>query len=149
MDVKAMHAGLARRAEEYGLHFEGVDILANSRLAATGVEFARDAGRHLQYTRRMFTAYFSEGRNIGETETVLAVAADVGLDPEALREALAENRYGPRIVAVEEEAHRWGVTGVPTFIVNESHRIVGAQPLAVFRELFERLVGQGQGSPRS
>jgi hypothetical protein len=76
MDVGAMHAGLRRRAAEYGLAFNGTDLLSNSRLAALGGESARDAGRHHEYAMGMFAAYFAAEKLVAP---LAAVAAPLGL----------------------------------------------------------------------
>jgi predicted DsbA family dithiol-disulfide isomerase len=136
-----MRTGLQRRAADFGLPFEGPDMLSNSRLAILAGEAARDAGRHHEYARLMFTAYFVHGENIGDLAVVLRVAERAGLDKAEVQAALAEERYADRLAANAAEARRWGVTGVPTFVVNESYRVVGAQPLQVFREVLSGVAG--------
>jgi len=71
-------------------------------------------------------------------QTILDVAASCGLDKAALEEALTERKYASRIDAFKNMACREGINGVPTFIVNERHRLVGAQPLDRFREFLKR-----------
>jgi predicted DsbA family dithiol-disulfide isomerase len=87
----------------------------------------------------MFKAYFEELANIGETETVVQVAASVGLDGGELRAALAAGRYR----AAVDDGIAWsraiGVTAIPTFVFDERYGVVGAQEYETFRLMMEKL----------
>jgi len=72
-------------------------------------------------------------------DVILGAAHSAGLDTEALATALREGRYRARLREAQEESERYGVTGVPAFIVEEQYKIVGAQPLEVFRETLHRV----------
>ena len=65
---------------------------------------------------------------------LMAIAKKSGLDTEGLREALQSQRYSSRLEKVHHEAQQSGITSAPTFVINGRHRIVGAQPLEVFRK---------------
>ncbi len=64
---------------------------------------------------------------------------EVGLDPEELKRSLVDGLYRTRIEEGMKEAARYGITAVPTFIINKIHRIVGAQPLESFRDKLRRI----------
>jgi len=51
-----------------------------------------------------------------------------------LRSALETGKYRKQLDKVKEAAAGLGVTAAPTFIINNADRIVGAQPIEVFRE---------------
>lgn len=138
---KDMQAGLAARCRELSLAFQAPELLSNSRLAVEAAEFARDAGKHAVFHRAALTAYFGEGRDIGDLAVLQELAAAVGLDAAALSEALDKGRYADRRVAAEGEAHRLHITGVPTFVFNDGARVVGAQPIEHFRRLFTAMLG--------
>jgi predicted DsbA family dithiol-disulfide isomerase len=72
---------------------------------------------------------------VGDVEVLARAAETVGLDPVALRAALASGGYADRRQAAEQEARRLGITGVPTYIFPDGARIVGAQPLEHFRRV--------------
>lgn len=152
-----MHDMLRSRAAEFGLPFSAPLVLSNSRLAILAAEHARELGSHEALNRRLFTAYFAEGLDIGDIEVLAALGAEVGLDPAALRHSLLTDTYAHRLAGAEREARRLGITGVPTFFIapgppdaqssiggetqsgadeqsgRQPLRIVGAQPLAAFR----------------
>lgn len=166
MDLAPMHEMLRERSAEFGLPFAPPRLLANSRSAILAAEYARDHARFPEFSRRVFSAYFAEGRNIGEIEVLEAAAEEAGLDPEGLARSLKDGEYQDRLLASEADARRLGITGVPTFFIEGpptigepptigrpptddsasvasaraktlSRRIVGAQPLEVFRKALE------------
>ena len=130
---------LASRAEELGLPYNPAKILANSALALAGAEFARDQGRFEEFHREMLEAVFARGQNIGLQEVIAETAKRAGLDAAEMLGAIEQNRYQERLQQSQELGQQLGVTGVPTFIVNDRYAIVGAQPLERFREIFDSL----------
>ena len=137
---KDMQAALAARCRELGLALRAPEVLSNSRLAIEAAEFARDAGKHGEFHRAVLAAYFARGRDIGDVGVLQEAALEVGIDPEALAGSLAEGRWAPKRIAVEQEAHRLGVHAVPTFLFDDGARVQGAQPLEYFRRLFAAML---------
>src|SRR5258706_11134072 len=70
---------ISSMAESVGLAMKPPSVLTNSRLALVAAEFARDSGAdHEAFEERVYRAYFNEGANIGDRETGLQLAGDVG-----------------------------------------------------------------------
>jgi predicted DsbA family dithiol-disulfide isomerase len=134
-----MYQDLRRSGAQYGITFGDVKLLSNSRLSLEAGEYARDHGRFHAFHEEIFRAYFTGVKDIGRIEVILEAACSAGLDTEALATALREGRYRARLREAQEESERYGVTGVPAFIVEDKYKIVGAQPLEVFREVLENL----------
>lgn len=130
-----MYERLKASGAPYGLKFAESQnpVLSNSRLALEASEFARDAGHFHEFHEKMFEAYFGEGQNIGNRDVIADIAAACGLDTEELGRALDEGRYRDRLEEGLAEGHRYGVSGTPTFIINDKYKVVGAQPLEVMR----------------
>jgi predicted DsbA family dithiol-disulfide isomerase len=84
----------------------------------------------------VFRAYFVETRDIGNLEVILGLASEDGLDDDDLRRALKEKQYAARLEEAKDEARGYGITAVPTFIINGKHKLVGAQPIEAFRDKF-------------
>lgn len=139
MDLQATFDNLRRAGAPYGIQFGQVDRMPNSRLAIAASEFARDHSSFEAFHARVFAAYFTEGRDIGELDVLLDIAREIGLDVEALKAALATNAYQERMQAAQEEAYRSGVSGTPTFLINGKYRLVGAQPIESFRNALKRI----------
>ena len=102
-------------------------------------ELARAEGRHADVHGRLFSAYWSEGRDIGDVDVLVDVARDAGLDPEKARETLEADGYADHVRASTTTAQRLGVNGVPAWLVDEKGLIPGAQPHDVFDEVLAKL----------
>lgn len=134
-----LEAEVGRQARQLGLELQMPAFVANSHEALQAAEFARDLGEEAfrRTHRRLFRAYFVEGRNLGRRETLLEVAAASGLDREGLEHALEDGRYRSELERAAEEAERYEVTGTPTLLVGR-HKVVGAAPPEVLREAADR-----------
>jgi predicted DsbA family dithiol-disulfide isomerase len=134
-----MYDHLRQRGKEFGIIFGDRTILPNSRLALEASEYARDVGKYEQFHEQVFQAYFTEIIDIGNTEKLCAVATRCDLDVIDMMNALKDRRYKSRLDEAKQEGLKINLTGVPTFIINGKHKIVGAQPVEVFTDLIEKL----------
>ena len=138
----ASHEHLRALAEEAGLTFRPSTRVPNSHRSLEAAEFAREQGAFAPYHRALFEAYFGQGRDIGDVEVLAELGAASGLDPAALRDALASRRYASLVDERTEEARGWDVTGTPTVIFENGERrlpIVGAQEYALFENVARRM----------
>lgn len=78
-------------------------------------------------------------------EAMTTYAAQVDLDVEAFRQCLTDPETATVINAHLQRGSELGVTGTPTFFINNK-MVVGAQPPAVFQEIIE---AELEGSPTS
>jgi predicted DsbA family dithiol-disulfide isomerase len=102
------------------------------------LHLARTRGVQGELKERLLAATFTEGRPIGDRETLVKLAADVGLDEEEARAALETDAFAADVRADEAEAHAIGVQGVPFFVFDRRYAVSGAQPAEVFLEALER-----------
>lgn len=126
-------------AEGLDFHFERARP-GNTFDAHRLLHYVWEAGPGLQdaLKERLFVAYFTEGAAIGEPETLLSLAADVGLDRRECAAILAGDRYGDEVRADEREAVELGVTGVPFFVIDGAFGIPGAQDADTILSVLER-----------
>jgi predicted DsbA family dithiol-disulfide isomerase len=87
---------------------------------------------------RLMRAYFMEGAAPGDPETLVSLAAEVGLDADAARAVIAGDAYAGDVRADEEQAVRLGIRGVPFFVAGGKYGASGAQPAEVLRDLLQR-----------
>jgi predicted DsbA family dithiol-disulfide isomerase len=125
-----------------GLEMNPPPVLTNSLLALEATEYAKEKGKEEAFSRAVYQAYFQEGKNIGDIETILPLAQETGLDPQEVEVHLKERTYAARIQSFHQEADSLGVSGVPTFIVGPA-QIVGAQAPEVFVSMLKRVVERG------
>ena len=130
---QAANDHLMQIAEADGLQMSRPEIRANSHLAMMADAFARDAGMQEPFHTNMLNAYWQEHRNIGLREVVLDVAAKSGLDAADLEKAFDEGRYEQELADIYDECHRYGITGVPTFLIGR-YMVVGAQPYEILEK---------------
>ncbi|HSS29799.1 MAG TPA: DsbA family oxidoreductase [Nitrospiraceae bacterium] len=87
----------------------------------------------------LFHAYFSEGRDIGEGQTLVDIAAEIGLDRDTTRQFLASDQ-GVEVVREEEATgHGLGIRGVPYFVLNGTYAISGAQSPDIFVSALQKV----------
>ncbi|WP_336360862.1 DsbA family oxidoreductase [Haladaptatus sp. ZSTT2] len=89
----------------------------------------------LGFDEAIFTALWEEGKDIGDRDVLLSLAADAGIDPEELELAFEDETLREQVFAKFSEAHEYGVTGVPTFAY-DGYAARGAVP----PEQLDRLV---------
>jgi predicted DsbA family dithiol-disulfide isomerase len=121
-------------AEALGMTLRLPPVQPRSRRALEAAEYACGEGRFSKTHDALFRAFFQDGRDLDDPETLLEIGASAGLDEEGLRRALDEGRYTEKVVADEELAKRLGVFSVPTVLVGssdlplkEAEAVVGTQ----------------------
>ena len=133
-DIKRMMGHLRLMGTPFGIAFVDRPLLSNSRPALLAAEFAREQGKFQAFHEAVFAAYFSHGMDIGDLDVIGQIASDIGMDADALGDAVKSGKHVPMLEKAKEDAARLGVTGVPTFFINDKRSIVGAQSLDVFRK---------------
>nr|WP_144016675.1 DsbA family oxidoreductase [Beutenbergia cavernae] len=147
--VEQMLEQMTLLAATEGLTYDFDAVRHTKTLAAHELlHHAKAHGTQLELKERLFAAYFTEGRHIGHTEELLALAADVGLDPEAARAALEDGRYRDEVQADIAQARAYGITGVPFFVVDGRYGVAGAQESAVFRQVLAQAAADRASAER-
>ena len=77
---------------------------------------------------RFLAAYFTEGKAIGDRDTLVDLAAEVGVDRDRATEVLAGDEFTDSVRRDEREAAQLGISGVPFFAIDRRYGISGAQP---------------------
>ncbi|MGW2395706.1 DsbA family oxidoreductase [Kitasatospora sp. NPDC001664] len=105
-----------------------------TRLAFEGYQYAAEHGRAAEYTPRLLRAFFQENRDIGRTEVLADIAAELGLDAEEFNRALAEGSYTETHREALRTAEAYRISVAPTLIIGERHRIEGVATAAQIRK---------------
>jgi len=134
-----MYDPLRQRGKEFGIVFGNRTLLSNSRLALEASEYARDMGKYESFHETIFRYYFTEAYDIGSIDVIKSVAIEIGLATDDMMKAISEKRYRSVLDEARKEGEKIHLTGVPTFIINGKYKIVGAQPLETFKEVFIKL----------
>lgn len=106
--------------------FERIRLQPNTLDAHRLIAWAQQRGDASALVERLFRAYFTEGRFVGDADELVALAADCGLPPGESRAMFVSDRYCADVEAECREARDAGITGVPFFIFNGRTAVSGA-----------------------
>jgi len=132
---------LVEVGESLGYHFDYFDgmRMVNTFKAHQLLHWAATLGRQTELKLALFGAFFSERRDVGDSEQLVDIATAAGLDGAEAGLVLADGRYGE---VVRQEQSRWlerDVHAVPTFFIQDTYMIPGAQEAAVFVQALQRI----------
>ncbi len=117
--------------------FEKIERTPNTLAAHRLVRFAQREGRTTELVDRLFAAYFIEGRDTGDRDTLAAIAGESGLDAVTARDFLAGASERAEVLADDAGARRLGINAVPCFIFAGQYAISGAQEPPFFFPVFD------------
>lgn len=145
--LQMMFAQITQAGESAGirLNLEGIERGANTLKAhrLLGLAF-REGGAALQnpLSEALFKAYFCDNRDIGDTEILIAIAIETGLDKENTR-ALFNSDDGLEEVNKQIAfARQQGINGVPSFSLEGQFVLSGGQETEVFLGAIDRLANK-------
>jgi predicted DsbA family dithiol-disulfide isomerase len=101
------------------------------------VHLAAAHGRQDEAKERLFRAYFTDGELVSDPDTLVRLAAEIGLEESEVREVLASDRYADAVREEEQIAARMGIGGVPFFVVDRAVGASGAHPPEALLTLLE------------
>lgn len=133
-----LHAEMTERGAAEGLEFRFDRVRGGNTFDAHRLIHHADAhGRQDEMKERLMRAYFTEGAALGDRETLVRLASDVGLNEHESRAALAGGRYTDVVRGDERTAMRIGIRGVPFFVLGRRFGVSGAQPADALLEALE------------
>ena len=137
---RRLHERLAGQAAQLGLAYNfDTAVIANTLDAHRLTHLARQLGHQTEVEELLFASYFTEGRNLEDPETLAGLGAQVGLDPQEVRQMLAGDLYRDTVHSEAREALELGADGVPFFVFNRSYAVSGAQPHELFLEVLQKV----------
>lgn len=113
-------------------------VVANSFDAHRFSHLAARQGRGDAAEESLFKAYFTEGKNISDRDTLVQLGTAIGLDGTAVQQALESDAYAQDVNKDIAEANAIGVRGVPFFVIDRKYAVSGAQAKEVFAQALER-----------
>lgn len=139
--AKATCQSIAEAAQDIGLDYQFDSlILTNTFDAHRLTMFAKKQGLMQEMTGRILLAYYTESKHIGDHTTLIELAEEVGLNPEAVADMLASNAMSEVVRADEREADQLSIRSIPYFLINKKYSITGAQPTEVFVKTLKQII---------
>ncbi|MEI3598308.1 MULTISPECIES: DsbA family oxidoreductase [unclassified Oceanobacillus] len=147
-EVKRMNEQVSAQAKLVGLDYR-FDTMqyANTFDAHRLFHYAEQKGKGEAMTERLLHAYFTESELLSDIDTLVKLAAEVGLDPEETSRMLQSKKYSQKVKEDIAVAHELGVQGVPFFVFNEKYALSGAQPSEVFSQALAKVWEEEEKSP--
>jgi predicted DsbA family dithiol-disulfide isomerase len=133
---------LRQMAESYGMEFVSVQRIYNTRLAHEATEYARVHGKGNEFHKLIFRKVYAEGLDPSQWDVLRSAAEEVGLNADEMQQEVENEKYMATVVDEVRWAYQIGVTGVPTYVINNRYAIVGAQPYEVFKGALEQIANQ-------
>ena len=144
-----------RLAEKYGITVDRAKELEHTvtdAAAGEGLDFRFDIqrsgttfdGHRVALTglatdnELLLLAYFTEGQLMSDPETLVRLAVEVGLDADEVRQMLASDRFADEVRGDERLAGQFGISAVPTFVVDRAIGASGAHPPEALIELLRQ-----------
>jgi predicted DsbA family dithiol-disulfide isomerase len=137
--AKQMNEYVTKMAAEAGLTYNfDKAIVANSFRAHRYSHLAKSHGLGVQAEEQLFKAYFTDGKNTDDINTLVELGKELGLDAEEVKQSLEGSAFADDVKQNVAEAQYLGVQGVPFFVFNRKYAVSGAQAEPVFEQTLEK-----------
>lgn len=137
--AKQLNDQVTQMAAEAGLTYDfDKAVVANSFDAHRFAHLAKQNGLGDEAEEALFKAYFTEGKNIADHETLAELGASIGLDKDEVAHTLKGNKYAINVNQDIAQAQQLGVRGVPFFVMDMKYAVSGAQPVDAFTQTIEK-----------
>ena len=133
---------LASIARSYAMEFKSTERIYNTRIAHEATEYAREQGRGNEFHKIVFRMVYAEGKDISQWDVLRSAAQEAGLDGEAMQRDVEGGMFTESVNQQVQRAYQIGVTGVPTYVINDRYAVVGAQPYDVFKKTLEQIANK-------
>ena len=134
-----MHKGVIETAKNAGLTYNfDKAIVANSFSAHKMIQLAKTKGLGDAIEERLFLAYFTQGKDLGNVDILVELGEETGLKKDEIISAIQSDEFAYKVKTDIQEAQNIGVRGVPFFVFNRKYGISGAQPPKAFLQTLEQ-----------
>lgn len=131
--VRQMTGQVEEMANRVGLkiNFAG-SIPANSFDAHRLIHFANSKGLQQEAEEALFEAHFIAGKDVANKATLIAIAAQIGLEEAEVQSVLESDDFAESVRHDIYESKQIGIQGVPYFVLDRKYALSGAQPIETF-----------------
>ena len=137
--AQQMNDHVTGMAAEVGLEYNmDKAVVANSFDAHRFVQYAKTKGKGDDAEEQLFKAYFTDGKNTADYDTLIELGSQIGLDADELRAVLEGTKFTEQVRHDIYEAQQVGARGVPFFVLDRKYAVSGAQPSETFLGALEK-----------
>jgi predicted DsbA family dithiol-disulfide isomerase len=132
------------RGAEVGFQFNFFDEMkiVNTRDAHILLEFAHEFGQQTELKLRLFSAAFTDQKDVSSRDTLLNEVAQLGLDVDLAKERLQNTQYRDAVVQHERFWQEAGISAVPAVVFNRTSLMSGAQPVEAYKEVLKEFLNK-------
>ena len=103
------------------------------------LHWSNQQGRMHDLKQALFTAHFTNNRNISDNNVLADIAAEIGLDRAEALAVLEDQRFANEVRQSEQWSREQGIQGVPAVIFDDRHLVTGAQGVDNFKSILKQL----------
>jgi predicted DsbA family dithiol-disulfide isomerase len=129
----------ATAREQYGVEMNPGPFGLDSRPALIAVKYAEEMGKGNAFHEAVLNAYWLEARDIEDRTVLREIGETIGLDADALIDAIEDPNYIEQVDADINLARTYGLQGVPALIFEQKYLIPGAVPVATLQAAVEQV----------
>jgi predicted DsbA family dithiol-disulfide isomerase len=140
-DIAAGKAMQIARGEAIGFKFdlEKRSHFYNTFDAHRLLLWALQEGRQIELKKILLRAYFADGQNPSDHETLVSLAEEAGLDADRAREVLASAAFANEVRELEAFYRQHGINSVPAMILNGRHLVSGSQSVEYYEQMLRQM----------
>ncbi len=137
----ASRAQITKVGSEVGFDFNFTDELRmhNTFNLHQLLHWAEQQGRMHELKQALFTAHFTDNKNLSDITVLADIASEIGLNREEALAVLEDQRFANDVREIEQHWQRQGIQSVPAIIFNEQHLVSGAQGVDNYVNILEQL----------
>lgn len=134
-------ANITQQGAKQGFQFDFFDEMkiVNTFDAHILLEYAKKMGKQTELKLRLFSAYFTEHKDVSNRDVLIEALNDIGLDGS---DAIKHLDKKQRRDEVRQTANQWtqlGISSVPTVVFNRESAVSGAHPVESFKQILTEL----------
>lgn len=128
-----MHKFVVDMAAKEGLEYNFDSVKpANTFDAHRLIQLAKLHGLGAHAEEALFDAYFTQGLDIADHETLAEIGDGIGLNKQSVIEMLSTDAMSENVRADARLARELGIEGVPFFLLDRKYGVSGAQRVELF-----------------
>lgn len=123
-------------------NFDADSRIVNTFAAHQLLGWAQNQGLQHPLKLALFDAHFAQGRDVSNTDVLVQLAAEVGLDAEAALEVLNSGSHAEETRAHQQFWTSRGVSGVPSMIFGGKYLLTGAQGAETYAQMLQKVLSE-------
>ncbi|MBD0706538.1 DsbA family oxidoreductase [Pseudomonas sp. Fig-3] len=140
-EVTARNQMVIARGQAIGFRFdlEKRSHFYNTFDAHRLLYWALQEGRQIELKKVLFAAYFTDGQNPSDRQTLVRLAANAGLNSARALEVLASEVFAKEVLELEKFYRQRGITSVPAMILDGRQLVSGAQSIEDYEKILRHM----------